>query len=64
MPREKETYREALALLREKYPDKMILNINETAKATGMSREFVRKHYITGRKEKHISITKLASLIS
>lgn len=63
MPREKEFMRENLEAIKEKFPDKEILNITEAAIATGRCRKFVRRHFITG-KEKYISVRKLASLMS
>lgn len=41
MSREKETFRDNLALLLEKYPDRSALTVDEAAKELGMSRKSV-----------------------
>lgn len=44
MPREKDGYRDTIAMLNERFPEKDMLNIGEVMTFTGMSRPTVKKH--------------------
>ena len=43
MSREKESYRDCMAMLNERFPNKDMLNIAEAAEFCGMSRNTVKK---------------------
>lgn len=43
MPREKEGFRDCIALLNERFPDKDMLNIAEVMEFCGMSRNTAKK---------------------
>lgn len=62
MPREKEMYRENLAMLIEAFPDKKLLYPRDVAKWAGRDRRTIIKYYF-GNKEM-LSIPELASKIS
>lgn len=61
--REKEDFRENLKRLDEKIPNKELVNISETAKVLGISRDKVREMFPFD-ENKLISKVKLARLIS
>lgn len=44
MPREKEGFRDNIALLNRRFPEKDMLNIKEVMEFTGQSRNTVRKN--------------------
>lgn len=69
MAREKECYRDNLALLNEAFPDKNILTLGEVAEWTGLDRRTVTRLYgnrFTGKKykSKYISKADLAIAVS
>lgn len=63
MAREKEDFRENLKRIDEKIPNKELLNITETAKVLGISRDKTRELFPFD-ESKLISKVKLARLIS
>ena len=44
MPREKAGYRDTIALLNERFPEKDVLKVVDVIAFTGMSRPTVKKH--------------------
>jgi hypothetical protein len=63
MPREKESYRENLAMLMESFQDKKLLTAMDVSRWSGVDYRTIRKHYFKGGK-KYIALPELASKIS
>lgn len=62
MPREKEAYRDNLALLMEAFPDKKLLCVMDVAKWAGRDRRLIKKLYF--KDKAFLSIAELARRIS
>ncbi len=61
MAREKENYREQLAIIREAFPGQELLNISQVAKWLHRSPDTVKRMFTFNQKFKTISIAQLAS---
>ena len=62
MPREKETYRDNLERIIERYPGKEMLNVGEVVAYTGLNRSTVKKLFQFN--HNYISIVNLARQLS
>ena len=60
MAREKDGFRDCMEMLNERFPDKDLLNIEETMRFTGMSRNTVKKKIRFNPVTKRVAKTDLA----
>lgn len=66
MPRERDTYRDNLERIKERYPTKEVMNVEETARFLGLERRTVKKHFAEefSRGKGLISVATLARRLS